>query len=108
MVVVLIPHHRLLAELAEAEPYQEAYTALSEQVTSLLARNHLAEEEAEQLRQFNAEILGHHNPAQRISYVDRVRRDLAETRQVSSEKNHLLYRPLLLLNVADEGGSDLS
>ncbi|KAJ3553110.1 hypothetical protein NP233_g12726 [Leucocoprinus birnbaumii] len=71
---------RLLSELADAERYQEAYTALSEQVNSLLARNQLAEEEAERLAKFNTEILGHNNPAQRISYVDRIRRELAEAK----------------------------
>ncbi|KAG9316592.1 hypothetical protein JVU11DRAFT_2646 [Chiua virens] len=35
----------------------------------------------ERLSQFNAEILGHHNPAQRIVYVDRIRRELADTKQ---------------------------
>ena len=34
------------------------------------------------LARFNAEILGHHNPAQRILYVDRVRRELAAAKQV--------------------------
>lgn len=71
---------RLLSELADAEQYQEAYTALSEQVNSLLARNQLAEEEAERLGKFNVEILGHNNPAQRIAYVDRLRRELAEAK----------------------------
>jgi uncharacterized tellurite resistance protein B-like protein len=72
-----------LAELAEAERYQEAYNSLSEQVNDLLARNQLAEEEAERLSKFNAEILGHSNPAQRIAYVDRIRRELAEAKHVS-------------------------
>lgn len=45
-------------------------------------RNDLAEDEAERLSAFNAEILGHRNPAQRIMYVDRIRRELAETKQV--------------------------
>ncbi|KAF9241565.1 hypothetical protein BU15DRAFT_87150 [Melanogaster broomeanus] len=40
----------------------------------LLARNNLAEEEAEYLSRFNAEILG-------IVYVDRIRRELAENKQ---------------------------
>jgi hypothetical protein len=48
----------------------------------LAARNQLAESEANRLSQFNAEILGHNNPAQRIVYLDRVRRELADTKHV--------------------------
>ncbi|KAF7321344.1 hypothetical protein MKEN_00654600 [Mycena kentingensis (nom. inval.)] len=71
----------LTAEVAEAEQFQAAYYGLSEEVKSLIARKELAEGEAEKLSQFNAEILGHHNPDQRILYVDRVRRELAEAKQ---------------------------
>jgi hypothetical protein len=82
----------LTTELTDAEAYQEAYHALSEEVGSLVARNQLAEEEAQRLSTFNAEILSHKNPAQRIMYVDRIRRELAETK-------HVCY-PSLLLSVA--------
>ncbi|KAJ7132830.1 hypothetical protein C8R43DRAFT_1023572 [Mycena crocata] len=68
----------LTAELADCEQFQSAYYSLSDEVKSLIARNELAEGEAHQLSKFNAEILGHHNPAQRIMYVDRIRRELAE------------------------------
>ncbi|KAJ7096402.1 hypothetical protein C8R44DRAFT_889709 [Mycena epipterygia] len=68
----------LTTELADSEPFQAAYYSLSDEVKSLIARNELAEGEAQQLSKFNAEILGHHNPAQRIMYVDRIRRELAE------------------------------
>ncbi|KAG5645183.1 hypothetical protein DXG03_006701 [Asterophora parasitica] len=71
---------RLTAELTDAERYQEAYYSLSDEVGSLVARNQLAEEEAQKLSKFNAEIIGHKNPAQRIMYVDRIRRELAETK----------------------------
>ncbi|KAG6816980.1 hypothetical protein H0H87_001295 [Tephrocybe sp. NHM501043] len=71
---------QLTAELTDAEKYQEAYYSLSDEVGSLVARNHLAEDEAKKLSKFNAEILGHNNPAQRIMYVDRIRRELAETK----------------------------
>lgn len=70
------------AELADAERYREAYAQLVEEVDALVARNALAEEEAGTLRKFNAEIVGHNNPAQRIVYVDRIRRELHETKQV--------------------------
>jgi hypothetical protein len=86
--------NRLLTELADAERYQEAYTSLSDQVGSLVARNQLAEEEAERLSKFNAEILGHNNPAQRIAYVDRIRRELAEAKHVSCHANYSFSRYL--------------
>jgi hypothetical protein len=72
----------LTVELADAERYREAYHNLVDQVGVLAARNELAESEAHRLSEFNAEILGHNNPAQRIVYLDRVRRELAETKQV--------------------------
>jgi len=72
---------QLTAELTEATRFQEAYYAIYDEVGSLIARNALAEEEAQQLSKFNAEILGHGNPAQRIMYVDRIRTELAETKQ---------------------------
>lgn len=74
---------RLTTELTDAERYQEAYYSLVDEVGALVDRNNLAEDEADRLSKFNAEILGHHNPSQRIMYVDRIRRELAETKQVS-------------------------
>jgi len=53
-----------------------------DEVGTLVDQNILAEEEAGRLSKFNAEILGHNNPAQRIMYVDRIRRELAETKHV--------------------------
>ncbi|KAJ7262257.1 hypothetical protein B0H12DRAFT_322600 [Mycena haematopus] len=70
----------LTTELAESDQFQAAYYSLSDEVKSLIARKELAEGEAERLSKFNAEILGHQNPAQRILYVDRIRRELAETK----------------------------
>ncbi|KAJ3530401.1 hypothetical protein NM688_g7715 [Phlebia brevispora] len=70
----------LTADLAEAEKYQEAYGSLIEEVDGLVERNALAEDEAQRLSKFNAEILGHHNPAQRIMYVDRIREELHEAK----------------------------
>ncbi|TFK44638.1 hypothetical protein BDQ12DRAFT_28373 [Crucibulum laeve] len=71
---------QLTTELTDAERYQEAYYSLSDEVGSLLSRNQLAEQEAAKLSKFNAEILGHNNPAQRIMYVDRIRQELAEAK----------------------------
>ncbi|KAK7692311.1 hypothetical protein QCA50_003936 [Cerrena zonata] len=72
---------QLTVDLAEAERYQEAYANLIEEVDALIRRNALAEEETERVSKFNAEILGHTNPAQKIMYVDRIRRELFETKQ---------------------------
>ena len=69
-------------ELADAERYQEVYHKLVDEVGVLAARNELAESEAHRLSEFNAKILGHSNPTQRIVYLDRVRRELAETKHV--------------------------
>lgn len=75
--------NRLTDELANAEAYQHAYDRLYEQVGFLITRNQIAEEEAERISKLNAEILGHHNPAQRILYVDRIRTELADAKMVS-------------------------
>ncbi|KAJ3756261.1 hypothetical protein EV360DRAFT_95794 [Lentinula raphanica] len=73
-------NEQLTLELTEAERFQEAYYSLAEQLEGLLARNALAEDEAQRLSQFNAEIIGHHNPLQRIMYVERIRNELADTK----------------------------
>ncbi|KAJ7594855.1 hypothetical protein C8J56DRAFT_927788 [Mycena floridula] len=80
----------LTCELADAERYQEAYYTLSDEVGALVARKALAEEEAKRLSEFNAEIIGHQNPAQRILYVERIRNELAETKQklIHSVRSH--------------------
>ncbi|KLO12253.1 hypothetical protein SCHPADRAFT_875665 [Schizopora paradoxa] len=67
--------------IADADIYREAYESIAEEMRNLVARNTLAEEEAERLSKFNAEILGHRNPVQKICYVDKIRRELAETKQ---------------------------
>ncbi|CAL1706553.1 unnamed protein product [Somion occarium] len=85
---------QLTADLAEAERYQEAYTSLVEEVDALIQRNALAEDEAQRVSRFNAEILGHHNPAQRIMYVDRIRRELFETKQVKPLRDCQISRLL--------------
>ncbi|KAG1723803.1 hypothetical protein EDB19DRAFT_1951638 [Suillus lakei] len=72
---------QLQAELADLSRFQEAYYNLVDETEALVARNNLAEEEAENLSKFNAKILGHSNPAQRILYVDRIRQELSEVKQ---------------------------
>ncbi|PVG02564.1 hypothetical protein CPB86DRAFT_697389 [Serendipita vermifera] len=67
--------------LKDAMRYEHAYKALTQEVDALIARNELVEREADHLSRFNAEILGHTNPNQKIHYLDRIRRDLADTKQ---------------------------
>jgi hypothetical protein len=74
--------NRLNEDLLDAMRYQTAYEQLTEQVSEAIAHSALAEEEAQKLSKFNAEILGHQNSSQKIMYVDRIRRELAETKQV--------------------------
>ena len=73
---------RLSNALAESEGYAHAYQALVDEVNALVDRKALAEEEAQQLSKFNAELLSHKNPAQKIMYVDRIRQELGDTKQV--------------------------
>ena len=77
---------RLSNALAESDDYAQAYQTLVDEVNALVDRNALAEEEAQQLSKFNAELLSHKNPAQKIMYVDRIRQELADTKQVGSSK----------------------
>ena len=78
-------YSRLTEDLQSIEYYSDAYANLTKQINLLASLNKIAEEEATQLSQCNAEILGHHNPAQRIMYVDRIRRELAEARATIAE-----------------------
>ncbi|KAF8894901.1 hypothetical protein CPB84DRAFT_1816067 [Gymnopilus junonius] len=96
---------QLTTELTEAERFQEAYYSLSEEVGSLITRNQLAEDEAARISKFNAEILGHNNPAQRIMYVDRIRRELAEAKhkiaQLTREQENVVAQNDHLQNELD-------
>ena len=78
---------RLLNALAESEGYAQAYRTLVDEVNALVDRNALAEEEAQQLSKLNAGLLSHKNPAQKIMYVDGIRQELADTKQVGSSKH---------------------
>ncbi|KIJ49471.1 hypothetical protein M422DRAFT_27837 [Sphaerobolus stellatus SS14] len=73
---------RLSDELEDVSRYKDAHADLLSEVIELIQRNELAEEEAERLSKFNAEILGHQNPQQKICYVDRIRQELAETKHL--------------------------
>ena len=72
--------------LAESEDYPHAYQSLVDEVNAPVNRNALTEDEAEKLSKFNAELLNHKNPAQKIMYVDRIRQELADAKQVCSSK----------------------
>ncbi|CAA7259285.1 unnamed protein product [Cyclocybe aegerita] len=96
---------QLTAEITEAERFQEAYYSLSDQVGTLITRKQIAEEEADRISKFNAEILGHNNPAQRIMYVDRIRRELAEAKhkiaQLTREQENVVVENNELQNELD-------
>ncbi|EJU04291.1 hypothetical protein DACRYDRAFT_105354 [Dacryopinax primogenitus] len=76
----------LQENLAQVERYKSEYQALLAEVRVILSRNALAEDEAERLSRFNAEILGHQNPMQKILYVDKLRREMADVKQASKVK----------------------
>ncbi|KAG9012711.1 hypothetical protein FRB93_001264 [Tulasnella sp. JGI-2019a] len=71
----------LMEQLENAERYKESYLRLIKEVDVLVSRNALAEEEANKLSRVNVEILSHTNASQKIMYVDKIRRELAETKQ---------------------------
>ena len=76
-------HARLREAFVNASEYEEMYNALLEENRELLLRESLAAEEVETLAMQNADLLGHGNGDQKISYVDSLRRDMALTKHVS-------------------------
>jgi len=76
-------HDRLREAFVNASEYEEMYNALLEENRELLMRESLAAEEVETLAMQNADLLGHGNGDQKISYVDSLRRDMALTKHVS-------------------------
>ncbi|KAG8968413.1 hypothetical protein FRC03_007610 [Tulasnella sp. 419] len=71
----------LVEQVEDLGRFEKAYHDLMKEVNILVSRNALAEHDADHLSQMNAEILSHTNPGQKIFYVDKIRRDLAETKQ---------------------------
>lgn len=72
-------------------------------VDILVSRNALAEDEAKYLSQFNAHLLGHSNVNQRIFYVDRLRKEMSDLKQVSFwclhfKEHRMCLATLLILN----------
>jgi hypothetical protein len=74
---------RLREAFVNASEYEDLYNALLEENRELVARESIAVEDAERLAMQNAELLGHGNGDQKISYVDSLRRDMALTKHVS-------------------------
>ncbi|KIR31603.1 hypothetical protein I352_05937 [Cryptococcus deuterogattii MMRL2647] len=74
----------------EASQYQELYNDLHEQHEMILAREAAAIEEAEWLAMHNAELVGHSNDVQKVSYVEGVRREMALVKQELATTRHLL------------------
>ena len=70
---------RLSGALAESDDYAHAYHTPVGEVSALVDRNALAEEEAQ-----NAELLNCENPAQMITYVDRILQELVDAKQVGN------------------------
>ncbi len=73
---------RLRNALDEARRYEDLYTELLESHQLLESREALAVEEAERITARTAELMGHGNGGQKISYVDGVRREMALVKQV--------------------------
>lgn len=62
-------------------------------VDVLVSRNALAEDEAKYLSEFNAHLLGHSNLNQRIFYVDRLRKEMTELKQVRVQGREIFGYP---------------
>ncbi|WVQ83640.1 hypothetical protein IAT38_005782 [Cryptococcus sp. DSM 104549] len=73
-----------------ASKYEGLYENLQEEHGMILAREEAAIEEAEHLGRQNAELLGHTNGVQKISYVEGVRREMAQVKQELATTRHLL------------------
>ncbi|TYJ59008.1 hypothetical protein B9479_000447 [Cryptococcus floricola] len=65
----------------EASTYESLYTALQEEHEILIAREQAAVQETEDIARQNAELAGHTNEVQKISYVEGLRREMVEVKQ---------------------------
>ncbi|WVN90026.1 uncharacterized protein L203_105258 [Cryptococcus depauperatus CBS 7841] len=74
----------------EASAYQDLYNDLKDQQSLLLARESAAIEEAERLAGQNAELAGHTNEMQKISYIETVRKEMFHVKQELATTRHLL------------------
>ncbi|WWD19855.1 hypothetical protein CI109_104322 [Kwoniella shandongensis] len=73
-----------------AAKYEALYNDLYEQQAIVLSREAAAIDEAERLGMQNAELMGHGNEGQKISYVEGVRREMAAVKQELAATRHML------------------
>lgn len=100
-----------------AAPYEALYNDLLEKQAILESRENAAIDEAERLGLQNAELLGHTNSDQRISYIEGVRRDMALAKQVSNrdlcfsmylvEEDKVEHRADMMLNYRNSPRRDI-
>lgn len=74
---------RLRLALEDSRGLQQRYDLISAQVDILRSREAMAVEEADRLGAQNAELIGHGNGIQKISYVEGLRREMALVKHVS-------------------------
>lgn len=70
----------LLAALQHAVPFEESYHTVLSQAKVTIARLQACEEQLEQLAEENLALASHENGAQKILYLDGVRRQLVEAK----------------------------
>ncbi|PWN25305.1 hypothetical protein BDZ90DRAFT_72494 [Jaminaea rosea] len=70
----------LLAALQHAVPYEERYHSVLSQAKMTVARLQACEEQLASLAEENLALASHENPAQKILYLDGVRRELLEAK----------------------------
>ncbi|EPQ29238.1 uncharacterized protein PFL1_02993 [Pseudozyma flocculosa PF-1] len=75
----------LTTTVVELEAYREEYERLCTQTRVLVDRHALAETERHALTELTTSLLRHTNPAQKIVYLDRIRRQLDEVQAENVE-----------------------
>lgn len=70
----------ILEEIARSAHYEAAYAELHTEAQTLIAKLAARDIQADELTSMNATLTSHANPQQRILCIDRVRRQLDETR----------------------------
>ena len=73
----------LNGELIDYTALQETHEDLLKALDRIMRTADLAEEDANQLAQINAQLVGHNNPSQKIKHLDRLRNELAGLKKVS-------------------------
>ncbi|ORY31611.1 hypothetical protein BCR39DRAFT_558076 [Naematelia encephala] len=75
-----------------AQQYEELYEALLERHRILQSREAIAQEEVERIGHQNAELMGHTNGDQKISYIEILRREMALVKQELAGTRHMLNK----------------